>query len=178
MTPEHIARTRAAAEEKCPNCDYPFGKNPATTRCGSDGTFGLGHRCAYDDIQIVRLLSVCDKLAVGMSDRRAPAPMFSVEELLTATVLKGWPCRGQWAAYMWQLNRTERVDGSLGFVRELPEVRELHYAWGDRANVSHDNHQTFLVRLSTGLRLFVTFHDGMVYIGSRTRDGKEPRECL
>jgi hypothetical protein len=100
-------------------------------------------------------------------------PDFTMKELLASKALKGWGYRMLWPTVEWKIEDEDRR-----YVDKHPGVETARLRWCDETGRHVDNHQTFLVQIGEAppwsperkmLRLFVMFHDGMVWIGRSAR---------
>lgn len=92
------------------------------------------------------------------------SPELTPEMLLGAKALKRYGYRQMWSRGEWAL----RAEGFSDYgVYKVPEVKAARERWASEVGKKYnDNHETFLVEISSGLRLFVTFTDGFVRVGT------------
>lgn len=92
-----------------------------------------------------------------------PEPHFTWKDLLEAKVIKGWGYRECWAHYDW------KVENDWPNKEHHIAYQELHNLYSTQIEKWPDNHQTFLIELKSGQRLFVLFHDWTIGIGWTAR---------
>jgi len=102
------------------------------------------------------------------TERTSPEPDFTWEDLMEARTILGWKYRQCWAHYEWTCNRDNWM---VNDQENNNKYRALQAKLAAQANIYADNHQTFLVELKSGKRLFILFHDWTIAIGTTARLG-------